>query len=92
MRQSAAFCDPAQIHASAAAWNRNVGILDRHLGASGPFAAGATFTLADIVLGLSLNRWLMTPIERPRYPCVDAYLERLLERPAFREFGRNGTP
>jgi len=44
------------------------------------------------VLGLSLNRWLMTPIDRPGFPAIGAYIERLLERPAYREFGRNGTP
>jgi len=91
VRQSPAFADPAQIAASAQAWNRNIGILDRHLAQGGPFAAGAQFTLADIVLGLSLNRWLMTPIERPAYPAVERYVERLLERPAYREFGRNGV-
>ena len=42
------------------------------------------------MLGLSLNRWLMTPIDRPDYPAIAAYVERLLERPGFREFGRNG--
>lgn len=90
VRQNPAFADPAQIAASADAWSRNVGILERHLAAAGPFAAGAHFTLADIVLGLSLNRWLMTPIDRPDYPAIAAYVERLLERPGFREFGRNG--
>jgi len=90
VRQSAAFSDPAQIAASAEAWNRNIGILDRHLAAGGPYAAGEQFTVADIVLGLSLNRWLMTPIERPDYPAINAYVERLLERPGYREFGRNG--
>ena len=90
VRQHAAFTDPAQVAASAAAWNRNVGILDRHLAAHGPYAAGEHFTLADIVLGLSLNRWLMTPIERPQYAAIAAYVERLQERPACREFCRNG--
>jgi len=90
VRQSAAFSDPAQIAASAEAWNLNIGILDRHLAAGGPYAAGEQFTVADIVLGLSLNRWLMTPIERPDYPAINAYVERLLERPGYREFGRNG--
>lgn len=90
VRQHPAFTDQVQVAASAAAWNRNVGILDRHLAAHGPYAAGAQFTLADIVLGLSLNRWLMTPIERPDYRAIAAYLERLLQRPAYREFGRNG--
>ncbi len=91
VRNSPAFADPAQVAASASAWNRNVGILDRHLAAGGPFATGANFTLADVVLGLSLNRWLMTPMERPDYRAVAAYIERLLERPGYREFGCNGV-
>jgi glutathione S-transferase len=91
VRRSPAFGDPAQVAASAAAWNRNIGILDSHLAAAGPFAAGEQFTLADIVLGLSLNRWLMTPIERPDYQAVNAYVDRLLQLPAYREFGRNGV-
>jgi glutathione S-transferase len=90
VRQHPGFADPGQIGASAAAWNRNVGILERHLATGGPYAAGRQFTLADVVLGLSLNRWLMTPIEHPDYPAIGAYTERLLERPAYREFGRNG--
>ena len=85
VRGHAAFTDPAQVAASAAAWNRNVGILDRHLAVHGPYAAGAAFTLADIVLGLSLNRWLQTPIERPSYAAIQRYLELLRERPAYRE-------
>lgn len=85
VREHAAFTDPAQIAASAAVWSRNVGILDRHLAANGPYAAGAQFSLADIVLGLSLNRWLKTPIERPGNPAIERYLELLRERPAFRE-------
>lgn len=91
VRQNPAFEDPAQVAASTAAWNRNIGILESHLAGGGPFAAGEQFTLADVVLGLSLNRWLMTPIERPDYPAVDAYVERLLQRQAYREFGRNGV-
>lgn len=90
VRQHAAFTDPAQVAASAAAWNRNVGILERHFATHGPYAAGEHFTLADIVLGLSLNRWLMTPIERPQYAAVAAYVELLQQRPACREFCRNG--
>ena len=90
VRRNPGFADPQQVAASAAAWNCNIGILDRHLAANGPFAAGKAFTLADIVLGLSLNRWLMTPIERPEFPAIDAYIDLLTERPGYREFGRNG--
>jgi glutathione S-transferase len=45
-----------------------------------------------VVLGLSVNRWMMTPMAKPDYPAVRAWYERLDERPAFLQFCRNGTP
>ena len=92
VRNSAAHQDAAAIAASAAAWNRHMAILERQLEKSGDFIAGPAFTLADIGLGLSANRWFMTPIERPALPRVEAYYDRLGERPGFRLHGRNGTP
>lgn len=92
VRGSAAHTDPAQIAASAASWNRHIGILERQLAAGGPYATGARLSLADVVLGLSVNRWMLTPIERPHFPAVLDYYERLGERPGFRAFGRNGQP
>lgn len=92
VRRSPAHADPAQIAAGASNWNRHIGILERHLAANGPYAAGARFTLADVVLGLSVNRWMLTPIERPHMPAVLDYYERLGERPGFRAHGCNGEP
>lgn len=57
-----------------------------------PFATGTRFTLADVVLGLSLNRWSMTPMTRPALPALVAYHERLLARPGYRSHGANDTP
>ena len=87
-----AFQDARQIAASVVRWNAAMGILDRQFATTGAFAAGDTFTLADVVLGLAVNRWLMTPIERPDTPAVAAYYERLKQRPGFREHGCNGLP
>ncbi len=87
-----AFKDAQQIATSIVKWNAMMGILERHLASTGAFAAGNTFTLADVVLGLSVNRWLMTPIERPDYPAVTDYYGRLKERPGFLEHGCNGLP
>ena len=87
-----AFKDARQIAASIVKWNAMMGILERHLASTGAFATGNSFTLADVVLGLSVNRWLMTPIERPDYPAVAAYYDRLKERPGFLEHGCNGLP
>lgn len=92
VRHSAAHADPAQVAASVAGWNRHVGILEARLTASGGYVAGDGFTLADIVIGLSLNRWLMTPMVRPDYPQVAAYLARLAERPGYRAWCANGVP
>ena len=92
VRQSAAHQDANAIEASAASWNRHMGILEGQLEKSGDFVAGATFTLADVVLGLSVNRWFMTPIARPELPRVQAYYDRLATRAGFRLHGRNGMP
>jgi glutathione S-transferase len=67
-------------------------MLDAHLQQTGAFAVGAVFTLADIVLGLATHRWTSTPMTRPDLPAVQAYYERLSERPAFMRHGRNGLP
>jgi glutathione S-transferase len=91
VRGSGAHADPVQVERSSAEWNRAMGILDGQLDKTGAFAAGAVFTLADIVLGLSLNRWLMTPIERPDYPALAAYAARLRQRPACLAFCMNGA-
>jgi len=92
VRRSPAHQDDAALAASAAAWNRHMAILEGQLERSGGFVAGPTFTLADIVIGLSVNRWFMTPIERPALPGVQAYYDRLAGHAGFRQHGRNGTP
>jgi glutathione S-transferase len=92
VRHSPAHADPALAAASVEAWNRHMGLLDAQLKASGDFVTGSGFTLADVVLGLSANRWLMTPMARPDYPHVAAWLARLGEREGFRLHGRNGIP
>jgi glutathione S-transferase len=90
VRRNPAFNDPREIDASKKQWTRMVAILDSQLARTGGHVAGAAFTLADIPIGLSVNRWFMTPFERPAFPHVEAYYERLSTRPAFLEHGRNG--
>jgi len=67
-------------------------MLDEQLARTGAFVAGPTFTLADIVIGLSVNRWFETPIERPALDHVQAYYDRLTQRAPFRLHERNGMP
>ncbi len=92
VRRSARHDDPQAIAASVASWNHHMRILDAQLASTGAFVTGPSFTLADVVLGLSLNRWLMTPIERPELAALASYYDRLSERPGFGQHGRNGLP
>jgi glutathione S-transferase len=90
VRNSPAHTDPVQVGNSIAQWNRHMGILEKQLEKTGAYAAGDDFSLADVVLGLSLNRWLMTPMARPDYPALRAYAALLQARPGCREFCMNG--
>lgn len=92
VRHSPAFQDAAVIDHSVAAWNRLMTLLDAQLATTGAFVTGADFTLADIVLGLSANRWRMTPMARPALPAVDAWIVRLATRPGYRAHAGNGIP
>jgi glutathione S-transferase len=49
------------------------------------YVTGGDFNMGDIPLGCEVQRWMRVPIERPRMPAVEAWFERLRERPAFRK-------
>ena len=85
VRGSPAHQDPVQLAAGIAGWNRQMGLLERHLEAAGDYVAGGAFSLADVVLGLSAHRWRKTPMDsRPDYPAIAAWMARLEARPAAR--------
>ncbi|MBL6618604.1 MAG: glutathione S-transferase N-terminal domain-containing protein [Reyranella sp.] len=92
VRKNPGFADEGQIEESKKQWARMIAILDGQIARTGAYVAGASFTLADIPIGLSVNRWFLTPFDRPAFPQVDAYYERLGNRPAFIKHGRNGIP
>ena len=83
-RNSAAHADPEAIAASVDSWNRHMRLLDEHFAQGGQFATGEFFTLADVVLGLATQRWLLTPMNRPPLDALHGYYQRLSVRPAFR--------
>ena len=67
--------------------------LDAHL-ADRAYVAGDTLTIGDVPLGPMVYRYLTMEIERPDLPNVQAWYERLAQRPAFQRhvmipFGRN---
>jgi glutathione S-transferase len=49
------------------------------------YVTGETFTMGDIPLGCEVQRYMRVPIERPKFPALEAWFERLRERPAFRK-------
>ena len=58
----------------------------------GPHILG-DFTLADIPLGLVVNRWFsVRGFDKPAFPATAAYYEKPTERPGYRAHGRNGMP
>lgn len=65
--------------ASATCW----AVLEKHFDGR-EFVEAGCFTLADIVLGAYIHRWFGIPgIERPDFPNLAAWYERLKQRPAY---------
>jgi glutathione S-transferase len=92
VRRNPAFQDPAAIEASIGLICTMVGVVDSQLARTGAYIAGEQFTVADVVIGLSLNRCRSIPMTRPQYRNADRYLERLQERTGFVRYGRDGGP
>lgn len=81
------------IDASLVEWPKRMAIIEAQLRKTGVYIAGATFTLADVCIGLTVNRWFGTPTgAKPDFPAMAAYYDLLAERPAYQRHGRNGTP
>lgn len=89
-RKNPAFNDQNAIANGITEWNHCIDIVEQQLQRTGAWVAGDTFTLADIVLGLSVNRWKMTPFPHPDVPAIDVWFEKLNQRPAFLRHGNNG--
>lgn len=50
-----------------------------------PFLSGERLGIGDIPLGVIIHIWFALPIERPDFPALAAWYERLLARPAYRK-------
>ena len=73
-------------------WTKQMRRLEQQLSTHGPFLMGHAFTIADIPVGMVVNRWFALKFEKPTLPAVAAYYDRLAQRPAYAANGRNGTP
>ena len=82
VRKTPGYDDPAKIAESIARWTAKMDILEAELARGRPFIAGDDFSIADIVLGLSIHRWFIVPFDHTPMPHVQAYYERLKQRPA----------
>ncbi len=49
------------------------------------YVAGNTFTMGDIVVGVNVWRWYALDVKRPKLPRIEAYHQRLKQRPAFQK-------
>ncbi|MDX9678170.1 glutathione S-transferase family protein [Pseudomonas zeae] len=92
VRQSPDYKDNAALANGIEQWSKSMAILDRQLDKTGAYVSGETFSLADIPIGLSVNRWFETPLAHPDFAAVKAYYERLSLRPGYVLHGKNGTP
>lgn len=92
VRQHGEFQDAAKILASENSWNRHMQIIEAQLDRTNAFMTGDQLTLADIVIGVSINRWRATPMQHAVLPAVEAYFDRLCQREGFLTYGANGIP
>ena len=68
--------DLAVVESSRVEVEKRLAILNAHL-ASHAFVAGAAFTMGDIPLGCSVDRWFKMPIVREAHPNVERWYQAL---------------
>jgi glutathione S-transferase len=76
--------DPEAIEAARKTCAELLRIPERSL-AERAFLAGNELTIGDIPLGCHVQIWMRLPIERPPLPHLEAWFQRLCERPAYRK-------
>ena len=76
---------PEKLDAAAARLGKSWQVVDDHL-AGRDFLCGERLTMADIPLGCAVWRWYNMDTVRPSLANVEAWHERLKERPGFQEY------
>jgi len=92
LRHSPDHQDPNLLQQGIDKWNRHMQMLDQQLAKTQAYVAGSQFSLADIPIGLSVQRWKATPFDHPTLSHVDQYFELLNQRAGFLKWGNNGEP
>ena len=76
--------DPAVIEAARESGEKKLTLLDAHL-ATREFVAGSSFTMGDIPLGCSVDRWYKLPLPRESHPHVERWYAALRARRGARQ-------
>lgn len=76
--------DMAAVDAGIVRCGKLLTIVDDAL-AGQPYLSGTEIGIGDIPLGCAIHSWFAMQIERPSTPHVEAWYNRLLERPAYRK-------
>lgn len=84
VRVTAAERDMKAVEAAAKRAGDKLAILDAQLSAK-PFVIGDRLTIADIAVGSQMYRYFTMPIARPSLPNVEAWYQRLVARPAYKD-------
>ena len=84
VRTPEAECDYDAINAGIERGCKVWGVLDRQL-ANRAFVAGDTLTMGDIPIGPQAHHWFNLVEKRSSMPSLEAWYQRLTERPAFRK-------
>jgi glutathione S-transferase len=84
IRSTPAERDMAKISDSVARSNKSLAMLDHYL-AETPYVGGAAFGIGDIPVGILTYRFFELPIEHQPLPHLEAWYDRLRERPAYRK-------
>jgi len=87
VRKNPNFQDRAAIQTSLTTISTMVGMIDTQLTRTGAYIAGEQFTVADIVIGLSLHRCRSIPGVQLQSSNVDRYLQRLADHKGFVRYG-----
>lgn len=92
VRQHPHFQDRAAIEQSIRQWNQAITVMATQLARTGAYICGSQLTLADIVLGVSLNRWRCTPMPHQDLPEIQAYERLLAQHSGYLLYAANGVP
>lgn len=93
IRHTPGYDDPAKVAESMGKWANKMEILEAELAKGAASVLGHRqgngmvegedgLTIADIALGLSIHRWMSIPADKPDFPAIADYYERLMSREA----------